>query len=253
MKLAGITLVANGTNLGYPFKTCVKNLLSCCDQVYVATDIYNKDNTLQVLEEMKSIHNHLTILKTEWNWGITNGQDLAFRANQCLELAEKERNDYALYVQADEVINPKEINLLKFMLEKTWMNIALERAYFWKDLDYVNRDWTLHIPRLCAITPELRVIGDGMSMAINQRLPLIHMTPEIARIYHYSRVGNSQDIAKRLNNLDLLFHSPGEFQPLKDYIFGINNNYEQGCPEARIERVIVNHPPGIQEFYKEYK
>lgn len=253
MKLAGVTLIANGIDLNYPFEICIKNLLDCCDQVYVATDINNKDKTLDKLEEICSHYGRITILSSEWNWGITNGIDLATRANQCLNAALKDQYDYVLYLQADEIVNPREINLLKHTARHTWLNIALERTYFWQDLNHVNLDWTLPIPRFCYLDETLKVIGDGMSMRVNQHIPLIQIDPMIARIYHYSRVGKSGDIGKRLNNLDLLFHSPEEFQPLKDYIFGQNNNYERGCPEARIEQVQLKHPLGVLEFYKGYR
>jgi hypothetical protein len=245
MKIAGITLVANGVELGYPFEACIRNLAACCDEVFVCTDTANRDNTTEVLRKLPKTR----IIETPWNWTITMGRDLAYRANRCLEIAEDEKFDYALYVQADEIVDPREIDLLRCTAEKTYLNFAIERTYFWKDLNHINQSWTMYLPRLCALSYKLRVIEDGMSMCLDQYIPLIHIDSRIARIYHYSRVGESTKIATRLNTLDLLFHDPKEFTPLKDYIFGINNNFESGMDKAKIIEYNGSHPPGIEQFY----
>lgn len=249
MKVAGITLVANGIELQYPFEACIRNLAACCDEVFVCTDTYNRDDTFGALGNLKRELRKITVIETEWDWSITNGRDLAYRANQCIEIAEDLKFDYALYVQADEIVNPPEIELLKYTAEKTWLNFAIERTYFWKDLNHINQSWTMALPRLCTLSDKLRVIEDGMSMSLDQYIPLIHIHPSIAKIYHYSRVGESTKIAERLNNLDLLFHDPKEFSPLKDYIFGINNNFETGIDKAKIIEYNGIHPPYVEYFY----
>jgi hypothetical protein len=72
-----------------------------------------------------------------------------------------------------------------------------------------------------------------------------------ARLYHYSRVGNTKDIAKRLNNLDSLFHEDDEYTPLSDYTFGENNNFEVGADQPIVDEYWGTHPEGIYEFYED--
>jgi hypothetical protein len=248
--LAGITIIANGTILQYPFEICISNLAKCCDIIFINTDKNNKDDTLKRLFILQKKYPNIEILQTIWNWEITNGRDLAYRANECIKLA----IDYkivksVLYLQADEVIDYNAINKLKNGPIHKY-NIALERTYFWKDLYHINQSWTLHIPRLCLISPQLKVVGDGMSMHVDHDLaPYIHLDNRLARIFHYSRVGNTKYIAKRLNNLDSLFHKSQEYIALKDYKFGVNNNFEKNADTSEIEEVNIKHPEGVVEFY----
>ena len=248
--LAGITLIANGIELNYPFEICINNLCKCCDLVIVNTDIRNRDNTLARLKAIQfTSTTPIYILETKWDWSVSQGKDLAYRANQCIDKVL--RIGYVqsiLYLQADEVIHPDQINNIKYLSETH--NIALERTYFWKDLEHINKDWTLHIPRLCKLSNKLRVVEDGMSMCVDHdKGSYIELDPKHARIYHYSRIGNTQHIASRLNNLDSLFHKQEEFKQLIDYEFGINNNYEQGADTKNIKKIKLEHPPGIKEFY----
>lgn len=249
--LVGVTLVANGLELGYPFEICIQNMLNCCDHVFVNTDINNRDNTLWQLQWLSKVNNNrLTILETEWQWGVTQGKDLAYRANQCLKEALKTGATSVLYLQADEIVHPEEINKLKENNAAFLYNIALQRLYFWKDLAHINRTWTMPIPRLCLLTPALQVVGDGMSMQVDHKAGVyLHVSTNIANIYHYSRTGNSFLIAKRLNKLDSLFHNPDEYEELIDYTWGINNNFESGADTSEIEPIDIVHPPGVVEFF----
>ncbi len=50
--------------------------------------------------------------------------------------------------------------------------------------------------------------------------------------------------------LDSMFHKEGTYEPLNDYVFGKNNNFEQGADSKVIKRINILHPPGVKEFYK---
>jgi hypothetical protein len=57
--LAGITLVANGLELKYPFEVCIDNLCKCCDVVIINTDLNNRDKTLDILRSIQITSNTL--------------------------------------------------------------------------------------------------------------------------------------------------------------------------------------------------
>jgi len=247
--LAGVTLVANGIKLKYSFVLCIENLLKCCDNVYVSADVNNKDDTTKVIRDR--FCGKVNLIETEWDWGITNGTDLAYRANLCIEKALQDKNDMVLYVQADEIADFYEVNKLKNY--KIWgkTNFSLERTYFWKDLYHINRSWTHNLVRLGVLNQKVKVTSDGMYMDIDSNFNTLIVPNSVCRIYHYSRVGSTQCIASRLNNLDLLFHEKNEFTPLDDYNFGINNNFESGVATAIIEEYQGEHPDGAEEFFDE--
>lgn len=236
--LVGVTLVSNGFDLGYPFMACVNNLLECCDKVRVAADVNSNDDTNEVLDMLfreKKNKGRLDICFTIWDMSITRGKMLADKVNECIY-----PNDWVLYVQADEIVNPQEINTLKETYPQ--QTVMMDRLYFWRGLNHINKSWTQPLIRMGT---DLEVIDDGMNCK-PKHSPIY--TNE-AYIYHYSRVGDTKQIAKRLNNLDTLFHTPDEYTPLKDYEFGKNNNFEDGADTSVIEEYNGNHPPGIKEFY----
>jgi hypothetical protein len=248
-RLAGITLVANGVELAYPFEACIRNLAACCEKVFVVTDVYNYDDTDRKLMQITRELPNVETLATKWDWSISRGRALAYVANFGISIAEEQGFSHVLYVQADEIVDPREIE----RIELGDFNIALERTYFWKDLSSINVEWTMHLPRLCKLTSDLQVIEDGMSMKIDQTIPLKHLAAWDrmggARIYHYSRMGDTKKIAQRLNTLDLMFHRPEEFTLLEDYEFGKNNNFESGADCPTIIKYYGTHPDGVKEYY----
>ena len=251
--LLGVTLVANGLELGYPFEPCITNLSKCCDAVYVSTDSRNKDSTLYVLRRLSKELGNVSIVESEWDWSINNGADLAKRINICLEKGVREGFKEVLYVQADEIVDFSEISSLRKVLGITKCNVVLERTYFWKNLSTINRTWTLPMCRLCPLTSKVRVVGDGMFIEADPSFQALAIPPDIARIYHYSRVGSTTAIAKRLNNLDSLFHEREEYLDLKDYEFGKNNNFESGANNPLLDLYFGSHPDGVHDFYEGQK
>jgi len=244
--LAGVTLISNGVKLGYPFEICIQNMLNCCDEVFVVTDKENKDDTLDILYEMRKETSRLKLIVTTWDWdNHREGKELARLANLGIAAARIGAATHLLYLQADEIIIPEQVRA-SYPVDGNW---AIERTYFWQDLSHINLSWTMSLPRLCLLTPNLKVIEDGMSMEVSQRHPLYAMPPEVLRIFHYSRVGDTEKIAARLNSIDSLFHE--EYVPLLDYQFGINNNFENGVLETTIIEYNGIHPKGIKEFYNE--
>ena len=251
MKLLGITLITNGVELGYPFVQCIRNLSKCCDRVLVSTDMdANRDSTGRVLFELEEELGNISIIFDAWDWSVNNGTDLAERINHCMDEALSVGGfDSVLYVQADEIVSFEEINVLKNAIDFASTNVFLERTYFWKDLNHINKSWTMHLPRLCVLTKGLRVVEDGMSMKVDDKFPSVYVPNDVARIYHYSRVGDTKKIADRLNTLDSLFHETDSFSPIEEYMFGMNNNFESGAEKSLIEDISVKHPDGIEVFY----
>jgi hypothetical protein len=258
--LLGVTLVTNGVKLGYPFEACIRNLSACCDFVTVNTDdLANEDDTTNILHNLEDELGNIYVFHNRWDWSVNNGTDLAAQVNYMLDHAMEGRHidmrelldnhNSVLYVQADEIVSPVEINRLKKSYCLTNTNLFLERTYFWKDINHINRSWTMRLPRMCPLTPRLRVIEDGMSMKIDDTFYSMNPPVDTARIYHYSRVGDTDKIADRLNVLDSLFHKKDSYSPLDKYEFGKNNNFESGADTSVIEEFKGKHPDFIEDFY----
>lgn len=248
--IAGVTLIYRGNELGYPYIPCIKNLLEVCDAVYVSVGTGCEDGTKEALEQLgPRVH----IIPALWVISPDDcGRELAKRANEALDAARLAGHRAFIYVQADEVVNPPEIVDLLSVVDLGQTFLEFERTYFWKDLEHINVDWSVGIMRAGPLLSHVRVAGDGMYLQANTSgYGRLTVPPDIARIYHYSRVGKTRGIADRLNNLDSFFHQPTEFEKLSDYEFGRDNNYEEGAAEATVISYEGPHPPHIEEFYKQ--
>ena len=153
-------------------------------------------------------------------------------------------------MQAEEIIHPAEINKLRnnHHIDLLEQNLYLERVYFWKDLEHVNQTWTMPLVRMCPLDDKLEVIQEGMTLQHNLKYKDLHIPFEMASIRHYSRTGDSKAIAKRLNNLDSLFHEQEEYTPLEDYEFGKNNNFEPDAAGVVVVDAYVSTPPRVGRF-----
>ncbi len=245
--LAGLSLISNGVFLGYPFIPCIQNMLDCCDRVYVSVDTDSTDGTEAAVDFLAAQNKNLIPVKSKWFKGVTNAEDHGLRVHQCIDAARLDGCSVVLYCQADEVIDPLEINAVKSCVDIYNSNIFLERTYFWKDLFHINRKWTLFLSRMCPLTDNIRVVEGAMTIEVDKKFKDVYVPADIARIYHYSRIGKSTDIANRLNSLRALFAEG--LEQLEDYSFEEKHCFEPEFSSADIVGYGGTHPPMIDSFY----
>jgi hypothetical protein len=247
--LSGITLIRNGELLSYPYIQCIENMLSCCDIVVVAAASNNDDHTLEVLRCMVDDHpGKLFLSESIWDLGETDAEDFNIRVDGAIARAKEIGATSVLYCQADEVIHPDRIKEVVAFYPPERNNVYLERSYLWGDLKHINMAWTMKLCRLCPITPELRAVEAAMTLSSHNEYPDIYVPSDICRMFHYSRVGDTKNIAIRLNSLRKLFDC--KVEPLDDYTFGGEKKYESAVYDTDIIEVELEHPPLMEEFYK---
>jgi len=237
--LTGVTLVRNGDKLKYPWRQCIYSLAKLCDHVIVNCDPASEDRTLEKIhwlhERMKNTA--VSVLHSTWDMGITMGEELATQANKILPLVSK-KTDWIVYMQADEMIHEKDFYFLKEYLGQLPANVSqveLYRTYFWKNLKRrapAHETWLGRIFR-----PGTHVVG-GDGMYLVRRSGGVQRAPYW--IYHYSRMGQEEDVTARIRNLDHMFHPEDEvanFAPFK---------YDEA---DTLVGYTGTHPHGIEEFY----
>jgi len=240
MKLTGLNLVREGDKLRYPWRPSLHSLSSLCDQVLFNVDPTSEDNTFQEAKHFAELmpgHN-IIICRGEWNMSNTGGSELARQINVMLPHVPKD-TDWIVYMQADEMIHEKDFSELKrtlAALPSQVTQLELYRTYFWGDLEHRAPKYEIWLGRI--FRPGSHVIGgDGMH--------IVRKYGEVARspfwIYHYTRIGDEDVIARRVNNLDRMYHDPEEHaqMPLFKYDAEDLDLVEYGG----------THPHGIKDFY----
>lgn len=235
--LTGISLIRNGNKLNYPFIQCFNSLTNLCDQVIINIDYSDgSDKTLETIAEKVTDLKKTTIVSSKWNMSNTgDGRELAKQINLLLPFVDSE---WIIYLQADELIHEKDVQLIREYLKELPPEISqveLYRTYFWKDLDTRAENHEIWLGRIFRQGTHT-VGGDGMYLNRNNG--------EVIRspfwIYHYSRIGTEEQIDNRIKTLDRLFHDEETVQHFSTFSFN---------QSVRTVPFTGTHPHDVVQFF----
>jgi len=136
-KLAGISLIRNNNTYDYHIRETLLSLLEFCDHVY-CTAVRSEDGTDEILSELADLYlGRLTILwQTEEEWQAQAGKEkLSYFTNIAIERAQKDRHEWVLYVQGDEIVGPQAYQHILSAIE-TYSNdeaFLMPRLNLWGD------------------------------------------------------------------------------------------------------------------------
>lgn len=220
MKISGVLPLRNAVKLGYPFELAIRSLRPLCDEVVVLVDPTSEDDTLARVRALSPD------VLVESPWDLTNhaGHVNCEISIQTARACAAASGDWIFSLQADEVLHENEAQDLRAACERAEREgvsaLELLRLYFYGGLETYRQDWTLWMVRLFK-KGHWQPDRDG-AMRFDPAVPGARKWATTAgRIYHYSRVGDPQQIAERVRNLDRFFHAPGEVEagPLPPYDF----------------------------------
>lgn len=100
MMLAAYTYTHNCKRIDYPFVESVISSLSLADRVFVC-DCESTDGTLETLQAMAASDNRIELLQHSWG---THYRVQGQICNMMLDRIERSGYDYAIQVQADEIV-----------------------------------------------------------------------------------------------------------------------------------------------------
>ena len=236
--LTAVTLIRNGEKLKYPYKECIRNMSTFCDEVLVNYG-ESEDNTLEKLTKLAKELSNVTLVTREWNMSNTgDGSELAKQANELLPFVQ---SDWVIYVQADEMLRPDDGLLLRKVLDDALSHVnqvELYRTYFWGSLEQRATEHEIWLGRIFRKGTHM-VGGDGMFLVsqVQQHVVRFH-----SLLFHYSRMGEEEDVNTRWRNLDLFFHERKEVAQFDKF------KYDTKCRQDLIQYQGI-HPEGIKEFY----
>lgn len=155
MRIAGLTIVSNAVRLGFPIVPAIQSLLEVCDDVVVNVGPAD-DGTLDLLATIRD--RRLRTIRGRWDLGEGN-RVLSIETNRALA---EVRGDWAIYLQADEVLHEADAPRLRESLAEARADAAIEGLLF----DYLhfygnfrriatNRTW---------IRREVRAVRPGTSV-----------------------------------------------------------------------------------------
>lgn len=135
MRISGCTYLRNGEKLGYPFRESIRSALPLVDEFIVALGPC-EDDTERLLREMNEPK--IRIIPTQWNEHMRKdprGKLKAFVCGQQRSIALFNcTGEWALYMDADEVLHEADLPKLRAAMEENLDNPKVEALVF----DYLH-------------------------------------------------------------------------------------------------------------------
>jgi glycosyltransferase involved in cell wall biosynthesis len=207
MKIVGFTFVRNGVIYDYPFLESINSLLSLCDEVIVAVG-RSDDNTLEQIKTLQS--SKVRIIETVWDDSLRKGGTiLSQQTNLALDQV---TGDWAIYLQADEVLHEKDYPTIKdamnlYQNQNEVEGLLFHYKHFYGSYKYIgdSRRWYRREIRIVRPSSKVRSWGDAQGFRIDGRKIRVKLID--ATVYHYGWVKppNIQQLKQKYFNK--LWHS----------------------------------------------
>ena len=208
MKVSGFTFVRNAIKFDYPVVESILSILPMCDEMIVAVG-NSDDNTRTSVESISSPK--IRIIDTVWDDSLrSGGQVLAIETNKAFDAVSAD-SDWAIYIQADEVIHEKFHPVLRVEMEK-WKNepavegLLFDFRHFYGSYDFIgdSRKWYRKEIRIIRNDKSIRSYLDAQGFR-KERRPLIVM-PANAEVFHYGWVKPPESLQAKLESFHKLWH-----------------------------------------------
>lgn len=256
----GILSMSNGTGLKYPFPVVIKNLSKLCDKVLVGVDpAFPEDAHAIAWLGCKNVE----MVPAPWDRkNIQAGSEIAMQMDRLTALAHFMGASWVVVPQADELFLDDDFEMLRAFMSRANSNVigfSTERLYFWGSFDKVRKDWNAKLVRIFRPgTFSFMAPGTDKAGMYSASVVAGEVVDLPYKLFHYSRMGDPQDISKRVRNLDGFFHPEDSLLPydqLPDYTYVPRpfDNYAVAGPPPEIagdfEDYKGKHPSGIKEWF----
>lgn len=188
--LSGFSIVRNASILDYPVEAALRSALPVCDEIIVNVGI-SRDDTLERVAAL----GEPALQYFHTDWGPERGRRIT-HSEETNRAMDRCRHDWALYIQADEVLHDADYPALRSALARAASDPRVEGLLFDYLHFYGSPEWILW--GRCSYRCEARVIrrgtgirslGGGQGFRVNGRKPrVIHSG---ARVFHYGYVKKS--------------------------------------------------------------
>ncbi len=206
MRVAGISLVADAVRLEFPVLEALRSILPLCDELVV--NLGPSDDGTEAL--VRSLADpRLRLIRGEWNRSL-GGAMLAVETQRALEAA---RGDWALYIQADEVLHEDGVAPLRAAMEaalgdRRVEGLLVDFRHFYGTPDWVGtgREWYRREVRVVRLGAGVRSHADAQGFRVGVPPRRIRARPSGATYYHYGWARPLEALrAKRIADQELYY------------------------------------------------
>lgn len=221
MKLSGFTFMRNTSSLYYPFLESIQSILPIVDEFVIAMgDNSPGDQTENLVRSLNS--DKVKLIQTTWN--LDQYKQGTIYAQQTDLAKEACTGDWLFYLQSDEVIHEKFLDVIVSNCKKYLLNVDVEGFLF--DYKHFWGDYNHYIQSHCWYPQEIRIIrnrkdihsyGDAQSFKsienfdyLNYRtrngIRKLNVKKIAACIYHYGWVRPPERMQIKSKEMDSFYH-----------------------------------------------
>jgi hypothetical protein len=215
MRISGFSIARNAQKYGYPLLESLRSLLPLVDELVVAVGD-SEDKTWDLVHSLRSPK--LKAFRTVWDPAQrAGGQVLSAQTNLALARC---TGEWAVYLQADEVLHEDDLPLLERALVRHRRSplegLRLDYLHFYGSYQTLQahwRKWYGSAIRAVKTGKGVQSVGDayGFRLGGSQGRRLLSWGSG-ARVFHYGWSRPPQIMQAKQRNLDRLYHDDASLQ-----------------------------------------
>lgn len=210
MKISGFTIARNAIKYDYPIVESIQSVLPVCDEFIVAVG-NSEDDTLGLIKSINSPK--IKIIETIWDDTLREGgRVLALETDKAFNAISPD-SDWAFYIQADEIIHEKYLELIlksaRENLKDTEIDgLLFHYKHFYGSYSYygTSSNWYRKEIRIIRNNKNIYSYRDaqGFRKDENKKLNVKQIN---AFVYHYGWVKEPAAMQRKQENFHKLWHN----------------------------------------------
>ncbi len=259
--ISGCVAARSSVQFGYPLRECVAALRPICDEVIIAYDPTTDDGTHELALELRDEFD-ATLCESVWDMtNMKKGLEIGHQSQVAMDACSP-ATGWRLCVQQDEAFHEDDHETIRELVRTATRDTTgfdFVRPYFFGNLHTIRRDWTVKITRLIRKDTHTYDGFDGQNcIPIG---PVRHAESGLW-MYHYSRIGAPELIAKRVRNVDSFFHAeenlpreselpPYDFTTREYDSYAFTENPKE--TDSELLTYMGTHPLPFAKLYQEFE
>ena len=209
MKVSGFTFVRNALKYDYPVVEAITSVLPMVDEFIVAVG-HSEDATLELIRSIPSAK--IRIIETVWDDSLREGGRVLANETDKAFQAILPNADWAIYIQADEVIHEKyHAEILRQMKEHlrnpSVEGLLFHYKHFYGSYDYIGESWRWYRREIRIVKNQKDIFSyrdaQGFRKKPNKKLNVKLIN---AYVYHYGWVRDPRAMQRKQRAFSSLYH-----------------------------------------------
>jgi glycosyltransferase involved in cell wall biosynthesis len=210
MKVSGFTFVRNAVKYDYPILEAIRSILPICDEVVVAVG-NSDDETLQLVQSLDSPK--VKIIETTWNDDLREGgRVLAVETDKAFAAISPD-SDWAFYIQGDEILHEKYLEvvknaMIKYKNDPRVEGLLFNYLHFYGSYDYVGESLKWYRREIRVIRNRRDIFSykdaQGFRKKPNDKLRVKYID---ATIHHYGWVKHPRSMQGKQLSFNKYWHN----------------------------------------------